>query len=108
MSDSQITKKAIAVSLKQLMSRRSLKKITVSDIVRNCGLNRQTFYYHFQDKYDLVNWIFYNDVIKTVMSNRSRFDDLDSMMLKMLGIMESEKPFYMQAFNFAGQNTFQK
>ncbi|HCR43437.1 MAG TPA: dihydroxyacetone kinase transcriptional activator DhaS, partial [Ruminococcaceae bacterium] len=108
MSDSQITKKAIAVSLKQLMDRRGLKKITVSDIVRNCGLNRQTFYYHFEDKYDLINWIFYNDVIKSVVSNRKTYDDLDSMMLKMLGVMESEKPFYMQAFNSAGQDTFQK
>lgn len=107
MSDSQITKKAIAVSLKRLMSKKNLKKITVADIVRNCGLNRQTFYYHFQDKYDLVNWIFYNDVIKAVMSNRKKYDDLDSMMLKMLNIMESEKPFYMQAFNSLGQNTFQ-
>ena len=43
--------------MKELMKRKSLEKITVSDIVQNCGLNRQTFYYHFQDKYDLVNWI---------------------------------------------------
>lgn len=107
MSDSLITKKAISISLKRLMSKKNLKKITVSDIVRNCGLNRQTFYYHFQDKYDLINWIFYNDVIKTVVSNKKKYDDLDSMMLKMLGIMEGEKSFYMQAFNSAGQNTFQ-
>ncbi|HBQ46930.1 MAG TPA: dihydroxyacetone kinase transcriptional activator DhaS, partial [Ruminococcaceae bacterium] len=40
MSDSLITKKAIAASMKELMKRKSLEKITVSDIVQNCGLNR--------------------------------------------------------------------
>ncbi len=60
MSDSIITKKAIAVSLKDLMKKKSLAKITVSDIVKNCNLNRQTFYYHFKDKYDLLHWIISN------------------------------------------------
>lgn len=47
MSESLITKKAIAAGLKELMKRKSFDKITISDITNECGLNRQTFYYHF-------------------------------------------------------------
>lgn len=55
---SQITKKALAASLKKLLSQKPLDKITVIDIVEDCEVNRQTFYYHFQDIYDLVEWMF--------------------------------------------------
>ncbi len=54
---SNITKKAIAESFKKLLSKKSLTKITVADIAEDCGINRQTFYYHFQDIYDLANWM---------------------------------------------------
>ncbi|MGL5650991.1 MAG: TetR family transcriptional regulator [Paraclostridium sp.] len=48
---SQITKKALASSLKSLMNTTSLNKITINDIVQDCGVNRRTFYYHFKDIY---------------------------------------------------------
>ncbi len=53
----QTTKKAIAASLKQLLARKPLSKITIADIAEDCGINRMTFYYHFQDIYDLIAWI---------------------------------------------------
>lgn len=55
---SQTTKKALAASLKKLLSEKPLDKITVTDIAEDCEVNRQTFYYHFQDIYDLVEWIY--------------------------------------------------
>lgn len=54
------TKDMLAEALKELLTRRSLDKITVKDIVENCGVNRQTFYYHFHDIYDLMEWILRN------------------------------------------------
>lgn len=53
-----LTKKALAASLKKLMAQKPLAKITVTDIAEDCGINRHTFYYHFQDIYDLVEWIY--------------------------------------------------
>ena len=50
------TKYRMAESIKGLMARMPLDKITVKDIVAECGLTRQTFYRNFKDKYDLVNW----------------------------------------------------
>ena len=49
------TKKMLSASLKHCMEKKSLSKITVTDIVTDCGLNRKTFYYHFQDVPDLLN-----------------------------------------------------
>ena len=46
---SQITKKALAGSLKKHSLKKPLDKITVTDIAEDCQVNRQTFYYHFQD-----------------------------------------------------------
>ncbi len=54
---SQTTKRALAQSLKRLMARKPLSKITISDITEDCGISRMTFYYHFQDIYDLIEWI---------------------------------------------------
>lgn len=94
MSDSLITKKAMADSLKDLMRKKSLEKITVSDIVQNCGLNRQTFYYHYKDKYDLVNWIYYSEIV-TTLSPVQDGADWTSAMMNALNIMRKEKVFYI-------------
>ncbi len=52
------TKRALALSLKQRLKEKPLDKITIKDICEGCGVNRQTFYYHFQDIYDLIEWIY--------------------------------------------------
>lgn len=57
------TKDVISQSFKNLMEKKSFDKITISDISDEAKINRQTFYYHFHDKYELLNTIFYNDVI---------------------------------------------
>ena len=58
MSESRITKKALALSIKKLMETIPLAKLSIHEIVDDCGINRQTFYYHFKDKFDLVNWLY--------------------------------------------------
>ena len=63
---STTTKKMLAASLKELLSKKTLDKITVKDITDNCGVNRQTFYYHFQDVYALLEWIFEEELEKLI------------------------------------------
>ena len=53
---SQVTKRALEASLKNLLLQKPLNKITIADIADDCGINRMTFYYHFKDIYDLVEW----------------------------------------------------
>ena len=59
---SQITKRALEASLKNLLLQKPLNKITINDITEDCGINRMTFYYHFKDIYDLVEWACLEDL----------------------------------------------
>ena len=62
----QTTKRALEASLKKLLLRKPLNKITISDITEDCGVNRMTFYYHFKDIYDLVDWILMEDAAEAL------------------------------------------
>jgi len=55
------TKVALGAALKKMMEIKPIDKITVKDIVELCNVNRQTFYYHFDDVYDLLEWVFEED-----------------------------------------------
>ena len=55
------TKKALADALKKMMAVKAIDRITVNDLVTSCGVSRQTFYYHFNDVYDLLEWVFEED-----------------------------------------------
>lgn len=50
------TKRALETSLKNLLLKKPVNKITINDITEDCGVNRATFYYHFKDIYDLIEW----------------------------------------------------
>jgi len=56
------TKQQLANSLKELMCHTPFNKITVQTLTNCCGLNRQTFYYHFKDMYELLSWIYNNEI----------------------------------------------
>lgn len=60
------TKTKLADSLKKLMMHKPFSKITVSEIIRDCNVNRKTFYYHFEDIYALLKWMFAQDAINIV------------------------------------------
>ena len=60
------TKLALAMSLKNLLTKKFLDDITVKEIVEDCQVNRQTFYYHFQDIYDLVEWACFEDASRAL------------------------------------------
>ena len=96
MTDSAITKLSIADVFKKLMCKKAFEKITISDITTECGLNRQTFYYHFRDKYELLNWIFYNEAITPFMEGLS-FDNWSSKLCDMLRLIYTNSKFYTNA-----------
>lgn len=70
---SQFTKKAIKDSFVKLLNNRPLDKITVKDIVEDCGINRNTFYYYYQDIYALLEDIFETEA-KTTMDAHKEYD----------------------------------
>ena len=60
------TKRTHADSLKKIMKQKSFSKITVSEIIADCGVNRKTFYYHFEDIFALLKWMFEEEAIEVV------------------------------------------
>ena len=60
---SEAAKWEICSSLKSLMTQKSLNKITVAEIMQSCGMARQHFYYHFEDLYDAVRWMFDQEAV---------------------------------------------
>lgn len=106
MADSNITKNALAVSMKKLMEKKPFSKISVGDICEDCGMNRKSFYYHFRDKYDLVNWIFYVDFIERMdwSSCRNEWDMLEVL----CSHFYRERLFYQNALQVEGQNSFRE
>lgn len=60
------TKKTLAESLKKAMKSKAFSKITVSEIIKDCGFNRKTFYYHFEDIYALLKWLLEEEAIEVV------------------------------------------
>lgn len=60
------TKTALATSLKKYMAKKPLGKITVSEIIADCDVNRKTFYYHFEDIYALLKWLLEQEAIEVV------------------------------------------
>ncbi|MCR5148872.1 MAG: TetR/AcrR family transcriptional regulator C-terminal domain-containing protein [Eubacterium sp.] len=114
MSDSNITKNALAASLRLLMKEKNFEKISVSDICDGCNMNRKSFYYHFRDKYDLLNWIFDIDFLENVKifelsdidphENGSEF--LWEIIARLADYFYKEKEFYRKALMIEGQNSF--
>ena len=72
------TKKSLAASLKKLACEKPFSKITVSDLIRDCGVNRKTFYYHFEDIYALLQWMLEQEAIDVVRDSNLSNDYADS------------------------------
>ena len=60
---SESAKREICAALKVLMAQKPLNKITVAEIMQSCGMARQHFYYHFEDIYDAVRWMFDQEAV---------------------------------------------
>lgn len=60
------TKQALAQALKYAMGKKPLSKVTISELIQTCNINRNTFYYHFADIYDLLKWMLEQEAIEVV------------------------------------------
>ena len=97
-SSSLQTKKSLAKSLKKLMRLTPLHKISVKDVVKDCNLNRQTFYYHFHDIYELVEWIYKTEAIESIAEYKSYNTWIDGF-YKIFLYIEGNKEFCYNKLN---------
>jgi probable dihydroxyacetone kinase regulator len=99
---SDITKQALAQSLKTLMNTTPLAKITINDIVRECKVNRRTFYYHFQDIYALLEWIFKNEVTNVIAENKT-YKTWQEGFLRIFHYLDGNRKMVLNTYNSIGR-----
>lgn len=99
---SQITKKAIEASLKNLLLKKPFDKITINDIAEDCGISRMTFYYHFKDIYDLVEWACEEDV-KKILEGKDDYKTWTQGFLNLFEEVLKNKPFILNVYRSVGR-----
>ncbi|WP_040192266.1 TetR/AcrR family transcriptional regulator [Clostridium culturomicium] len=94
---SQVTKRALEASLKNMLLKKPLDKITINDITDDCGMNRMTFYYHFKDIYDLVEWSCEEDASRA-LNGKKTYDTWQQGLLQIFNAVLDNKPFIMNVY----------
>ena len=94
-----ITKNIMKASLKKLIKKKPLAKITISDIAEDCNISRMTFYYHFKDIYDLVEWSIISDAEESAHGNFDT-DTWEKKLLTIFTVARMNKEFYLSLFNY--------
>ena len=101
------TKYELADAMKRCMKTAPVEKITVKEIVEACGVTRQTFYRNFQDKYDLVEWIFSEDIVSEVDRLLQHGMQQEAIKFLFTGIHKNRK-FYAKMLQVSGQNSLEE
>lgn len=94
---SQKTKQALAESLKSLLKKKPIDKITVKELAGICGVNRQTFYYHFQDLYELLGWIYRTEALASIEHERA-YDTWQQGLLKILEYVQENRALCINTY----------
>lgn len=104
---SQTTKRAMAASLKNLLLQKPLTKITINDIAEDCGISRMTFYYHFKDIYDLVEWVCVEDAARA-LEGKKTYDTWQEGFLNIFHAVQANKPFIMNVYRCVSRERIER
>ena len=94
------TKAALEESLKRLLLKKPLDKITITDLTTDCGISRMAFYYHFKDIYDLVEWSCVEDGAKALQGKKTSESWTEGLTQIFEAVLEN-KPFIMNVYRNA-------
>lgn len=100
------TKLALANAFKELSKKKAMNKISVNDLIKYCNFNRNTFYYHFEDIYDLIDWIF-NEEVKTIIENFDK-TNYEKFLNNVLDYIEENKHILNSVYNSFGREQLKK
>ncbi|MGN1404187.1 MAG: TetR/AcrR family transcriptional regulator C-terminal domain-containing protein [Ruminococcus sp.] len=101
------TKRAMADSLKKFMEKKPLSKITVSEIVADCGVNRKTFYYHFEDVQALLKWMLEQEAVQ-VIKNYDLLLDYEDVINFIMDYVEQNKHILNCAYDSMGRDELKR
>lgn len=104
------TKSAVDIllveSFKELVLKRPIEKITIKEITDKAGVIRPTFYNHFQDKYELLEWIIRTDLIEPMRPLIQNGLSDQALLFVFTGV-QNDMEFYARARRLEGQNSFE-
>lgn len=97
------TKQLLAGSLKKAMKTKPVSKVTISEIIADCNVNRKTFYYHFEDIYDLLKWILEEEAIE-VVKKLDMVIDYEEAILFALDYIDKNHAFLENVYKSLGRD----
>lgn len=97
----------LAESFKELVQKKPIEKITIREITDLAGVIRPTFYNHFQDKYELLEWIIHKELFEPMKPLLDR-GELTQAVEGALSDIKNEQGFYERAMKLTGQNSFRE
>lgn len=103
LSASEQTKQQLAAALKVLMAQKPMDKITISDLTGICNIRRQSFYYHFEDIYDLLRWMFQNEAISLLQQHEGTLLWKDGL-LQLFRYLEENRDVCLCALKSMGRD----
>ncbi len=98
----EFTKRELGNSLKTLLQDRPLNRITVADITGRCGVNRQTFYYHFKNIYELLGWIYTTEALGTIENCKS-YETWQEGLSLIFSYVRENRPFCLNTYRSLGR-----
>ena len=99
--------KQIRRKKQNLLLKKPLTKITIGDITEDCGINRMTFYYHFKDIYDLVEWACLEDA-RRALDEKKTYDTWQQGLLQIFAAVQENKPFILNVYRCVHREQVEK
>lgn len=100
------TKIELANAFKEISKKKEMNKISITDLIKYCNINRNTFYYHFEDIYDLLTWMFNEEIKKLI--EKSNKKDSKTFLNSIFDYVENNKHILNSAYNAFGREQFKK
>ena len=99
---SNTTKLALEASLKKLLLKKPVDKITINDLTEDCGISRMAFYYHFKDIYDLIEWACLEDG-KRALADKKTYSTWSEGLEQIFEAVLENKPFILNVYHSVSQ-----
>ena len=107
MQSKKEVKKLLAESFRELVKKKPIEKITIKEITDGAGVIRVTFYNHFQDKYELLEWIVREETVSPVRMLLKNDMEQQALIFMFNSVLHN-RDFYAHAVRLEGQNSFEQ
>ena len=101
------TRQAIVSTFDEMITEMPFDKITVSALVKRCTISTNTFYYHFKDIYDLVEWSCLEDA-KRALDEKKTYDTWQQGLLQIFEAVQENKPFITNVYRCVHREQVEK